>query len=261
MIAIESALVVLRRGKRDRGLAVAEREKRGFLPVQKFLHHHLRAGRTEGAAKHHVDRRLRLGHGGGDDHALAGGEPVGLDDDRRALRAHVALRRIDRAEALIGGGGNGVRLAQILGEAFGAFEPRRRARRAKRLDAGGGEIVDHPGAERRLGSDHDQVDLLRPAKRDDRCVVGEVERDQLAFAGNAGVARRAVEPIHERARGKLPGERVLASTRTEEKNLHACAAAIAEAIFGGWCSMAPLHRKGSPPSEIVPRATEGRRPA
>jgi len=152
----------------------------------------------------------------------------------------------------------GRRLAQILGEAFGAFEPRRRARRAKRLDAGGGEIIDDPGTERRLGSDHDQVDLLRPAKRDDRCVVGKVERDQLAFAGDAGVARCAVEPIHKRARGKLPGERVLASTRTEEKNVHACAAAIAEAILGGWCSMAPLHRKGLPPrSEIVPRATAG----
>ena len=28
---------------------------------------------------------------GGDHDALAGGEPVGLDDDRRALRAHVGL--------------------------------------------------------------------------------------------------------------------------------------------------------------------------
>jgi hypothetical protein len=52
-------------------------------------------------------------------------------------------------------------------------------------------------------------------------VVGDVERDQLALARNTGIARRAVEPLDERARRELPSQRVLASARAEKKNVHA----------------------------------------
>ena len=128
-------------------------------PVEKFLHHDFGAGRAERAAEHHVDRgfapRRCLRH----HHALAGRQAVGLDDDRRALRAHVGLGRRRGGEALVGGGRDAVRLAQVLGEALGAFELRRRLARAERLDAGGGEIVDDAGAERRLRADHHEVDV------------------------------------------------------------------------------------------------------
>ena len=77
----------------DRGLAVAQREERGLLADQEFLDHDLGAGRAEAAAEHHVDRGFGLGQRLRDHDALAGGEPVGLDDDRRALLAHVGLRR------------------------------------------------------------------------------------------------------------------------------------------------------------------------
>ena len=70
--------------ERERGLAVAQREERGLLADEKFLDHDLGAGLAQAAAEHHVDRGLGLGDRLGDDHALAGREPVGLDDDRRA---------------------------------------------------------------------------------------------------------------------------------------------------------------------------------
>src|SRR5215831_14993642 len=138
-----------------------------------------------------------------------------------APRARVALRRRSRAEALVGGGRNVIGLTQILGEALGAFELRGRAARAEGLDAGRGEIVDDAGAERRLGADHDQIDVLRLAERDHRRVVGDIERHQLAVAGDAGVARRAKEPLDQRTRRELPGERVLASAQAEEEDVHA----------------------------------------
>ena len=70
-----------------------EREEGGFLADEALLDHDLRAGRAEAAGEHHVDGghappSTRLG----DDDALAGGEPVGLHDDRRALLAHIGLR-------------------------------------------------------------------------------------------------------------------------------------------------------------------------
>ena len=104
-------------------------------------------------------RRLRH------DHAFAGGKSIGLDHDRRAARAQIGLGRRDRSEAFIGGGRDAVVAGQILGEAFGAFEPRRGLARAERLDAGRFEIVDDAGAERRFGSDHDEIDVLRRGRR------------------------------------------------------------------------------------------------
>ena len=84
--------MVLRGSESERAGAVAKREKRDFLAFENLFDHHFRAGRPEGAAEHHVDRRLRLGEARRDDDALAGGEPVGLDDDRRAFRPHIVLR-------------------------------------------------------------------------------------------------------------------------------------------------------------------------
>ena len=55
------ALVVLRRGERDRGLAVAQREERRLLADEKLLDHHLGAGLAQAAAEHHVDRGFGLG--------------------------------------------------------------------------------------------------------------------------------------------------------------------------------------------------------
>ena len=215
--------MVLRRGERNRGLAVAEREERGFLALEKLLHHQLGAGLAQPAAEHHVDRGLRLGDAFRHHHALAGGEPVGLDDDRRALRAHIVLRRRRRGEPLVGGGRDVVRPAQVLGEALGAFEAGGGLARAERLDAGGREIIDDAGAERRLRPDHDQIDRMRLAERDHRRVVGDVERHDLALLGDAGIAGRAIEPLGERARGDLPGERMLAPAGAEEEDVHECA--------------------------------------
>ena len=104
------------------------------------------------------------------------------------------------------------------------FEPSSWAadlRRAERLEAGGFEIVHQSGDQRRLRSDHDEVDLVGLAERDHSGVVGEVERHALGLLRDAGVARRADQPVGQRAGGKLPGQRVFAAAGTEEENVHA----------------------------------------
>ncbi len=149
----------------------------------------------------------------GDDHALAGGEPVGLDDDGQALRGHISLGRGRVVEAAIGGGGDAVFGAEILGEALGAFELRRGPRRPEHLDAGRFEIVGEPGHQRRLGPDHHQVDVVLPAEADHRRMVGHVERHAVGDRGDPGIARRAIEPVEQGALPELPGERMLAAAR------------------------------------------------
>ena len=110
--------------------------------------------------------------------------------------------------------------AQILGEGFRAFEPRRLPARPERLDAGGFEIVDDAGAERRLRPDHHEGDVMRAAERDHGFVVGEIERDELAVLRDAGIAGRTIKPLHQRARRNLPRQRMLAAAGTEQENVH-----------------------------------------
>ncbi len=168
--------MVLGGGERHRVLAVAQDEERGLLAGEELLDDDGAAGFAERAAEHHVDRRLGLGRGRRHHDALAGGEPVGLDHDRRGHPSQVFLCRRRGVEALIGGGRDVVRPAQILGEALGAFEPRRRLGRAERLDAGGFEVVDEARDQRRFRADHHEVDGLGLAEGDDRAVIGAIER-------------------------------------------------------------------------------------
>ena len=152
--------------------------------------------------------------------AFAGGEPVGLDHDRRALRAQIGLGRRQRGEAFIGGGRDAVVAAQVLGEALGAFEPRGVLARAEGLDAGGFEIVDDAGAERRFRPDHDEIDGLVAAVRDHRGMVGNIERHADGLAGDAGIAGRAIELLGQRARRDLPGQRMFAAAGAKNEDVH-----------------------------------------
>ena len=178
----------------------------------------------------------RLGH----HHAFAGGEAVGLHDDRRTFLAHIIFGRARALEAFVGRGRDVVGLAQILGEALGAFQPRRPFGRAERLDAGSLQIVDNAGAERRLRARPRRGrSCLSLAERDHRRLVGQIERDAFGLLRDAGIARRAIEPVGQRARRHLPGQRVLASAGTEDEDVHARAARPLGERSPIWCSMAP----------------------
>ena len=69
-------------------------------------------------------------------------------------------------------------------------------------------------------ADHDEIDLVGLAERDHRRVVGDVERHAFGLLRDAGIARRAIEPVGQRARRDLPGQRVLASAGAEEEDVH-----------------------------------------
>ena len=155
-----------------------------------------------------------------DDHALAGGEPVGLDDDGQALRRHIGLGGGRIVEAAIGGGGDAVFGAEILGEAFGAFELRRRPRRPEHLNACRLQIVGEPCHERRLGPDHHEADVVLPAEADHRRMIRHVERHAFGDRFDPGIPRRAIESVEQGALPELPGERVLAASPSDQQQIH-----------------------------------------
>ena len=220
LVAIECALVVLRRSKRQRRFAVAQGEERCFFAVEKFLDDEFGASRAKLAAKNHLDGGFRLGDAFRYHHALAGGEPVGLDDDRRAAGARIGLGFVGVAKALVGGGRYAGGAAQILGEALGTLKLRRGAARPESLDACGLQVVHNAGAKRGFRPNDNEIDAVRPTKRDDRGVIGQVERDAFRFLRDAGIAGGAEQTIRQRTGRHLPGERVLASTGAEKQNIH-----------------------------------------
>jgi hypothetical protein len=69
---------------------------RGLLAEEAVLDEHLpAAGAEQATLEHAAHRRLSLGVGLGDDHALAGGKAIGLHDDRHPARAEVGEGRGD----------------------------------------------------------------------------------------------------------------------------------------------------------------------
>ena len=138
-------------------------------------------------------RRDRLGLGHCHDDALAGGQSVRLDHDRRATPAHEGARAFGIAEPSVGAGRYGVGGAQVLGEPLGALEPGRRRRRSEGPDAGAGERIDQPRYQRALRSDHHQVDGVVTAEGGHRGMIAAVEAgDAIGDLGDAAIARRAV---------------------------------------------------------------------
>ncbi len=192
--------MVLCGGERQYVAAIAQGKEADFLANQAVLDDDFGSGGAERTGKALVDCRLGARQGVGDSHPLAGGKAVCLDDDRRATAAGVGLGGGGIGEAAVGGGWYAGGGAQVLGEALRGFECRCRAGRAERLDAGGSEVIDEAGDQRRLRSDDDEVDCQRPAGSDDRCVVGDIDRQQFGDTGDARIAGRAVEPPQQRAR-------------------------------------------------------------
>jgi hypothetical protein len=122
-------------------------------------------------------------------HALAGGQAVGLDDDRRALGVDVGVGRGGVGEGLVLRGRDVVADQELLGEVLGAFELGGGLGRPEDRQAGGAEGIDHAGGERRLGADHGEAICSR---------FGEVGSTGMSVMGvlssllarGAGVARR-----------------------------------------------------------------------
>jgi hypothetical protein len=80
-------------GQDDVVAARHDDEERGLLAEQAVLDEDLAAGGAEFVAREHVAHGgLGLGEGLGDDHALARGEAVGLDDDGNGRGPQVGER-------------------------------------------------------------------------------------------------------------------------------------------------------------------------
>ena len=110
--------MVLCRGQGQGIGTVTQAEKAGLFAVKKFFHHDFSTCLAKSAFKAVFDRSKGLIQRPGNGNALAGGQSVRLDDNRRAHLAGIGLGLGCVVEAHIGTGRNIEACTKILGKAL-----------------------------------------------------------------------------------------------------------------------------------------------
>ena len=157
---------------------------------------------------------------GGHRHALAGCQPISLDDYRRPVRAHIGLGCLHVVEDLIVGGRDPMPAHQILGKALGSFDAGRSLGRTKGGDAGNLQVVYQPSGQRGFGSDEDPVDPQLVYSSDQLFRLRGIHLQQAdAVRLHAGVARGAPDMIHSWPGQQGGGDNVLPGSRPDDQYL------------------------------------------
>ena len=167
---------------------------------------------------------LGLGEVVADGHALAGGQPVGLDDDaaarprpargRTPAPARTSVNAPPRAIRTPAAAATSWQNALLLSiRAAAAVGPEDR-------DAGRGQRVGDAGRQRRLGPDDHELDGLAPGERDDRVGVERIDVARSAPAAPRAIASlpgRDDDLVDAGLRTELPGERVLPAAAADDR--------------------------------------------
>jgi len=205
--------VVLSGRQEDSDFAIDQSKQARFLADEELFDNHRSIARG-------LDRGFGLGARHGNCHALSGGKPVGLDHHRDGEITERRASFRHRINALVIGGRDAVRPAQILGEALGAFKLSRGRARTEDGKAPGSEGIADAGDERRFRANDDEIDECAFCKLDDGSRIARVERDAVRPARDPGIARRGNKLAAARRLPKSPRERILPAARTQEQNIH-----------------------------------------
>ena len=146
------------------------------MAFEVILDNDLCAGGTEAVVHENILERLESGvqiHS--DRHALACGEPVGLDHDRGAVVAHICLGCGEFVKGAVFRGRDAVTLHELLGEILGSFDLGGRLVWTERLDTVRFEIVDNALDQRHFRADEHPIDLIVLDEVDEGGVIGRVK--------------------------------------------------------------------------------------
>jgi hypothetical protein len=202
-VPLADALEVLRRRQGHRPRTVAEGEHGHLLAFEQLLDHEGAAEADRGPqAGVHVVRRPT------DEHALAGGEAVGLDHARRPGHRERLRRRDAR------------RRHHVLCEPLRPLDPGRGGARAEDCDSGVPELVGDPGNQRPLRAHDHEVGVDRARQRQEALAVLRADGMASAESGDPRVPGCGVQLVERRRLAELPGERMLASARAHQQHLH-----------------------------------------
>ena len=186
--------MVLRARERHDARTVDHGDEARFLADKKILDDDGRARLPElPLAQHAIERGFSLRERRRDDDALAGREPVRLDDDRRSFGGDVVTCCLEVRECPICRRRDLVPREKRLREGFRALELSAGGARAEALEAGRLEAIDDAADERQLGAYDGQSDALFLGRIDERREIGYCDRQiaRFRFSSRARVAGRA----------------------------------------------------------------------
>lgn len=108
----------------------------------------------------------------------------------------------------------------VFGKAFRPFQLCRLLIGTENGNARIAQAIAQAGNKRCFWTDHDQTDIMPRAKGYDRGMVGYVQCNQIRLFRNPGIARRGKECIAIWRLRELPRQRMFASTRSDEQDIH-----------------------------------------
>ena len=162
----------------------------------------------------------RLGLGGGDDHALAGREAVGLEHCGIRGACEVVSCLLPGMQDRVRCGGNPRRAHELLGVDLRALDPGRLRAGPERGDAAGLERIDQAGHQRRLWTHDDEIDALGRGGVDDRANVFGADLETARVRRDARVAGSAQQLDPLRRAGQGAHDRVLAPAAADDQDAH-----------------------------------------
>ena len=145
------------------------------------------------------------------DHALAGGQAVGLDDDGRAHLVHIGMGRHGVGKGFELCRGDRMALHEGLGKSLGTLQLRSGLGRAKNTHAVGAELVHHASRQRAFRADHSQGYALSLGPFAQCYHVADRHIDELAVQCGTAVARCDKHLGHAFAAIQLPGQSMFTS--------------------------------------------------
>ena len=220
LVAVIGALVVLGASHEQHIRPVHQRKQRCLRSGDPFFDKKGRTGIAEPAVQHLRGGVLGLGGGIGDDDALAGGQPVGLDHagpaaggDGGAGAADVGADREARLMNAEAGAG-------LARKCFGAFQLRRCRAWSESRKAGGLQPVDEAGDKRGFRPDHHKVRTFGLGKGEQPVqIIGR--HPGTASQRRHGVAPRGDNQTFGQGRsGNGPCQRMFASAAANQENFH-----------------------------------------
>ena len=220
-VAVQQALVVLAGGQGQYVAAVAHDDEAGFFAGEEFFDDHACARCAQRAvAQHGVDRGMGLVQRHGHDHALAGRQAVGLDDDGGAFLVDIGVGPDRVGEGLVARRGNLVAHHEGLGVVLRAFELGRRPGGTEDLQAARAKEIDHAGGQGRLGADHGDADIFALDEIGQFFGRGVGDGLQLRVERGAAVAGGHVHALHARRLGQAPSQGVFTAARADNQYFH-----------------------------------------
>src|SRR6266508_3645608 len=158
-----------------------------------------------------------------DDHALAGGKPVGLDHVQRRQLVQVLDGLVHIGERPGTPGGDPILVAQLFCPRLRSLDPGRSPGGAERPVPFGIQLVHQAVHERRLRAHHREVDGFPLDQFEDAAHVVRIHGNAGGIHGDPGIAWCGEHPVDRRVLGQAPHDGVLPPSPTDDEDPHATA--------------------------------------